>query len=184
MNKQPELTAMTRKKLMDTYFDLMAEGGKPTVGAVTKRAGYNRCTFYRYFTDTEQLLEQVEAEICAAFQTALEKQSSFGLSGEMIRSFAGIYKQYDPYLAVLLGRNGDIRFINKMKEIMYPMAEQMFAADSDSETIVQLKAEFALSAVLAGITKWYEMKQPISIDQMGMLLKDFLQKGVLQQHSM
>lgn len=73
MNKQPELTAMTRKKLMDTYFEFMAQGRKPTVGAVTKRAG---------------------------------------------------------------------------------------------------------------ITKWYEMKQPIPIDQMGMLLKDFLQKGVLQQHSM
>lgn len=47
-----------------------------------------------------------------------------------------------------------------------------------------MKSLFALSAVLVGITKWYEMKQPISIDQMGLLLKDFLQKGILQQHSM
>ena len=50
MKKQPELTAITRKKLIDTYFELVRKGEKATVGAICELAGYNRCTFYRYFS--------------------------------------------------------------------------------------------------------------------------------------
>ena len=33
-------------------FDLIKEQGKATVNEITKAAGYNRCTFYRYFSDS------------------------------------------------------------------------------------------------------------------------------------
>ena len=42
MKKQPELTAQTRKKLIDTYFELTAKEEKATVGAIAEAAGYNR----------------------------------------------------------------------------------------------------------------------------------------------
>lgn len=178
MKKQPELTAMTRKKLIDTYFELTAKGEKATVGAITGQAGYNRCTFYRYFTDTEQLLSQVETEICDAFRAALPDSFSAEISLEIIESFAEIYRKYDRYLSVLLGRYGDICFISRMKEIMYPMAKQILAVNSDSEAVMEIKAELVLSAVLAAVTKWYELDQPVSAEQLGMMMKEIFQKGI------
>ena len=178
MKKQPELTAMTKQTIIDAFFQITAEGKKATVGAVTERAGYNRCTFYRYFVDTEQLLSQVETEICDAFEKALTLQSSAISPPELIRSFAAIYQQYGDYLSVLLGENGDFRFVNKMKAIIHPMAQQLFTANSTSNIAAALKEEFVLSAVLAIVTKWYEMKQPISVSELGMLIMNVLQNGI------
>lgn len=65
MKKQPELTARTRKKLMDAFWDIYCEKGihQTTVGAVTKTACFNRGTFYEYFTDIYDLLDQLENDL-------------------------------------------------------------------------------------------------------------------------
>ena len=179
MKKQPELTAMTKQTIIDAFFQITAEGKKVTVGAITERAGYNRCTFYRYFIDTEQLLSEVETEICDAFEAVLPLQSSAISPPELIRSFAAIYQQYGDYLSVLLGEHGDSRFLSKMKTIIHPVAHQLFTASSTSDIAAALKEEFVLSAVLATVTKWYEMKQPISISELGRLVMNILQYGIL-----
>lgn len=178
MKKQPELTAQTKRKLIDTYFALVADGEKATVGAVTEAAGYNRCTFYRYFTDTEQLLDQVETEICGAFQKALEENYPAAASPAIVESFVAVYQEYGQYLSVLLGKQGSIRFTGRMKSIMQPIASQFFSETSNSDAVADLKAEFALSAVLATITKWYDMNRPIPTEELGGLLKGILQQGV------
>ena len=180
MKKQPEVTAQTRKVLIDTYFEMTARGEKTTVGAITEAAGYNRCTFYRYFTDTEQLLSQVETEICNAFRAALTQNSVITASPEIIESLAAVYRSYGKYLSVLLGQHGDSRFARKVKEIIFPMASQMFAAANVSGVDAELKIEFALSGVLATDTKWYEMNQPIPEEQLGMLIRRMFQQGVLR----
>ena len=58
--KRPDVTGMTRQNLMDAYWDLYTttQLSKLTVKMVTDRAGYNRGTFYAYFTDLKELQEQ------------------------------------------------------------------------------------------------------------------------------
>lgn len=178
MKKQPELTAMTRKKLIDTYFELVRKGEKATVGAICELAGYNRCTFYRYFSDTEQLLYEVETEICDAFTKAIPQDSLVGIPTEIIESLAGVYQTYGNYLSVLLGSHGDLQFVSRMKEIIRPIATPIFLTTSKSPAIADLKMEFVMSAVLATVTKWYDMNQPITANQLGMEIKEILQFGI------
>lgn len=178
MKKQPEVTALTKLNIINTYFKLKQNGEKATVGAICELAGYNRCTFYRYFSDTEQLLDEVESEICNAFQNAIATNNSTSISFEIIESFTEIYQHYGYYISVLLGTHGDPRFVKKMKSIVSPIASHILGNSSESDTITQLKTEFLLSAVLATITKWYELEQPISTIQLGKLIKEMLQQGI------
>lgn len=178
MKKQPELTALTRKTLIDTYFEITAKGEKATVGAITEWAGYNRCTFYRYFTDTEQLLYQVETEICDAFEEVLSK-IAFPISPTyLIESLSAVYQQYGNYLSVLLGENGDIRFAKRMKSVVSPFAKQHLASESEADVVTELRVEFMLSAVLAVVTKWYDMNQPIPISQLGAIITDIFHQQI------
>lgn len=179
MKKQPELTALTRNNLIDAYFQLYANNENPTVGAISDLAGYNRCTFYRYFSDTEQLLYEVETEICDAFLEALPKTPISIIPLEVIESLVSVYQKYGNYLSVLLGNHSNSRFINRMKNIIRPMASQLFATKSASTTITELKVEFALSAVLATVTKWYDMGQPITIEQLSKLITATIKDGLL-----
>ena len=178
MKKQPEITALTRQTIIDTYFSLRQNGEKLSVGAICERAGYNRCTFYRYFSDTVQLLSDVEDEICNAFQTAIKTHNLTSTSFEIIKSFTEVYQQYGDYISVLLGRHGDPRFIDQMKSIIYPIAFLSIGNSTEHDIASQLKTEFLLSGVLATITKWYELKQPISAEQLGKIIKEILQHGI------
>jgi AcrR family transcriptional regulator len=65
MKHNPEITAQTRKNLMDAFWHIYSKEGieKTSVREIVGKAGYNRCTFYEYFTDVYDVLEQIEASI-------------------------------------------------------------------------------------------------------------------------
>ena len=92
---------------------------KITVSQLTKKAGYNRSTFYAYFNNTDDLLKQLENELfqlvdtflphgLRIFRTGMPTAEERLLSQRFFKSNARI-------LAMLLGQNGDPRFVHKMK---------------------------------------------------------------------
>lgn len=66
MKKQPDITSsQTRQNLIDAFWSLYCEKRieKITVKEITQKAGYNRGTFYEYFTDVYDMLEQIEQSL-------------------------------------------------------------------------------------------------------------------------
>lgn len=62
MKKQPQVRERTREKMFDAFFKEYKENTLRgvTVGAVSRRANVNRSTFYEYFTDIYDLIDQAE----------------------------------------------------------------------------------------------------------------------------
>ena len=174
MNKQPEQTAQTRRNLIDAYFALAGKGEAVSVGSITGRAGYNRCTFYRYFADADALLEQVETELYDEFRSVVGGGASMP---EMVMAMADIYQRNGGYLSVLLGPHGDPGFTARVKEIVSPMARERFSGPTAADPVTALRVEFVLSAVLATVTKWYELGQPITASELGALMLDLMRNS-------
>ncbi len=174
MNKQPEQTAQTRRNLIDAYFALVGKGEAVSVGSITGRAGYNRCTFYRYFKDVADLLEQVETELYDEFRSVVGGDASMP---EMVMAMTGIYQRNGGYLSVLLGPHGDPGFTARVKELVSPMARERFSGPTAADPVTELRVEFVLSAVLATVTKWYELGQPISASELGALMLDLMRNS-------
>ena len=65
MKKQSKVTAQTKKNLINAFWSLYCEKRieKITVKEITQKAGYNRGTFYEYFTDIYDVLEQIEESL-------------------------------------------------------------------------------------------------------------------------
>lgn len=65
MKKQSEVTAQTKQNLVGAFWSLYCEKRieKITVKEITLKAGYNRGTFYEYFTDVYDVLEQIEKSL-------------------------------------------------------------------------------------------------------------------------
>ena len=89
---------------------------KITVSQLTKKAGYNRSTFYAYFNNTDDLLKQLENELfqlvdtflphgLRIFRTGMPTAEERLLSQRFFKSNARI-------LAMLLGQNGDPQFVH------------------------------------------------------------------------
>ena len=59
MKKQPEKTAKTKQIFVDVFCKLYTQKPfeKILVQEITNKAGYNRSTFYEYFSDMYDLLK-------------------------------------------------------------------------------------------------------------------------------
>lgn len=65
MKKQPEITETTKSHILDAFWELYKEMPfeKITVNAIATKANIHRSTFYRYFTDIQNVLEEFENDL-------------------------------------------------------------------------------------------------------------------------
>ena len=67
MKKHPEITAATKEAFIDAFCILSKRKSfeKITIQELSRKAGFNRCTFYQYFADIYELLEHIENIVVA-----------------------------------------------------------------------------------------------------------------------
>ncbi|WP_339255351.1 TetR/AcrR family transcriptional regulator [Paenibacillus sp. FSL R5-0713] len=65
MKKQPQITEKTRQKFIVVFCELYSQKPieKISVQEIANNSGYNRSTFYQYFTDIYALLDAVENDL-------------------------------------------------------------------------------------------------------------------------
>ena len=143
MNKQPEVTAKTKQNLIDSFWKLYCERKieKISVKEITSKAGYNRGTFYEYFTDVYDVLEQIENSLLPGIDELPPTSMPSKETGLSINSFVKLYQEYSKYYVVLLGDNGDPSFQSKIKNSIKPMLKQ-------KATLVGIKDDFELDYIL------------------------------------
>lgn len=131
MKKQPEITARTRQKLIDSFWDICLDKGldKVSVIAITKNTGCNRSTFYEYFTDVFGLLHQVEDEMISGLMVQIEDKFSEGLPVSLqtlSRECASVFNQFDGKLFYLLSAKGDPAFSSRFKNRFFKCYFRVF----------------------------------------------------------
>ncbi|MEI6100662.1 MAG: TetR/AcrR family transcriptional regulator [Eubacteriales bacterium] len=113
----------TKEKLKLGLAELLKE--KPanniTVREITDRIDMNRGTFYLYFKDVFDMMEQIETEMFEEYKQIVESRAPKS-PGEvpppiLYDLYNFVFTNADMCL-VLVGKNGDLTFVNKLKELM------------------------------------------------------------------
>lgn len=183
MKKQPEVTAQTRRKLMDSFWQLYCDKGMSnvTVGSLTRMAGFNRSTFYEYFTDIYDLLETLEDELLADLEMRMESRFKEGFPDnftEFSRSCAQIFSAYDDKIYILLSNRGDPGFHAKLKQKVEPVLLKNFGF-SITEPYLEYMITFAFSAMIGMLNLWYENGKEMSIETLFQIMQSLVANGVL-----
>lgn len=115
MKKNPEITDATRQAFEDAFCALYR--AKPietiTVKELTEKAGYNRCTFYQYFSDIYGLLTFLEDQVLDHGQPSLANNVEQGdVAGNFVYSFTQLLTSDNKYIEVLLNNPNSFRFAN------------------------------------------------------------------------
>ncbi|MXQ73162.1 TetR/AcrR family transcriptional regulator [Clostridiaceae bacterium DONG20-135] len=164
MNKQPEVTAATRKKFMDAFWIIYKEKtiDKITIAEITRMTNNNRGTFYHYFKDVYAVLEQIEKdlidEVHSEISEVLCRQSikNDSIDINFLYSISmPIFKKHEDKIFTLLGKNGDPNFTNEFKENFRSTIIQFWNLSDDIEHLDYLM-EFSYSSMFALMAKWYE----------------------------
>lgn len=170
MNKQPEVTAATKQKLIDAFWSLykVRRIEKISIKEITDRAGYNRGTFYVYFKDVYDLLEQLERSIlpdkkdfeCAIGSLNQNSSKAFLTMIEICNKNAGYYN-------VLLGEHGDPYFYSKIKQIIKDMfCDYLKCNDLYNESIeTEYYIEYTISAMIGMMIYWFQSNKQVSLEQ-------------------
>jgi len=172
MNRQTQAADQTRTNLREAFWELYAEKPieKITVREITDRAGYNRATFYLYYRDVYDVLEQVKDTVMGGIESLVNDRLMRGESldfTEHMGTILQLSRQYSSYIAVLLGDNGDPAFANRFKEAVKPLVRRfVLPVEGITGSEGRIVEEFYLSGLVAAIRAWLADDDPLPIDQL------------------
>ena len=183
MNKQPEITDMTRSIFVEAFCDLYRTRSidRISVKELSAKAGYSRATFYNYFTDVYDLLEYIEDELVFDLMKRVEAQltESFSLDG-FIDSFVASVSEREMYISVYMNESNSSSFIKKMKQKMIPLLLNVFSVP-DTDLPAQYALEFYISGLISVLGSWFRDGQQIPVNELAELIRGILQEGILNQ---
>ncbi|MCL1810205.1 MAG: TetR/AcrR family transcriptional regulator [Clostridiales bacterium] len=123
MDKQSKSRAATRENLLAAFWSLYQKKRieKITVREITQLAGYNRGTFYDYFIDIYDVLDQFQDSLLDYTRVAIDKYRSDGINQEIVEYITNTFHTKGEYFSVFLGGNRDPNFPDKMKKVIRPI---------------------------------------------------------------
>lgn len=185
MDKKTAMSERTKKKLKETFLSLCEKDGisNVTVGAITKKAGYNRCTFYNYYDDLNSMLQEIEDTVIKQIRLKMPEIFSNGIPEDISTVFPlllSIFEEYSNTLYVLLGENGDPAFRQRLRKTVKDFFRGVFRERVSSERLEYMLA-YVVSAGLGLIEHWYETEKEYSTEDFLRLAHSLLANGILGQ---
>lgn len=175
MPKNKETSLQTKNNLIDAFWELYCEKRieKITVREIATKAGYNRSTFYEYFADVYDVLDQIEESLLPNIEDMPPLLVTPNDSAVPIDSFIKLYSNSSKYYTVLLGDNGDPSFAGKIKNgIKAKLLEQL----NEKETSLELDyaLEYILSAMIGILTYWFKNNENIQKESLINLMYELM----------
>ena len=176
---------MTKQLLRRAFTQLLLE--KPiqniTVRELCEKAQVNRGTFYLHYKDVFDLLDQIEKELLAGLETALQKYQAAELQKKPSLVFADVFqyaKDNADMVQILLGENGDLNFVNQVKELVREKCLK------DWLELFQLRdsrgfdayCAFIVSGSLGLVTYWLENDMKESPEELARICEEIMLKGI------
>ena len=184
LKKQSEVTENTKKAFIDAFCIINRQKPieKITINEISKKAGYNRCTFYQYFKDIYDLRDKVEDiavnQIKYNFQNRINHDNfSQTFIEAVIKTQTEQAKIYD----ILLNSDNIGHFTEKIKmEIAATFMEKfkLPADDIKSDYIF----EMYFSTVISAVSCWIKNDRDLPIEDFSHFIRKVLTKGIIYKN--
>ena len=183
--KQDRRIQRTKALLVHSLADLMsAKNIKDiTVKELCESADINRGTFYLHYKDIYHMLESVEQDLIDQFQTIFQKYSpenTIGFPYPLFRDLFELIDQNSDLCRSLLGPNGDISFIMKIRELFRHQCIQSWIQQNSPKLVPQYEyfSNFIIYGSVGLIENWLLMGKPESPQEMARLITKLVSTGV------
>lgn len=180
MNKHEEMVIKTRKNILDSFIELWKENGLEsiTIGAITKKAHLNRGTFYKYFNDIYDLIDQLENDTIMYVKEEIDRKFHEGRPADFntfSANCAEIFEKNQDTILLLLNLPS---FTAKLKHEMLPV----FMANNPALSKVpypEYLEVFIFSTMIEMLKYWYQNDKEMDLKQMFRITQSLVLNGVL-----
>ena len=175
MKKNPEQTERTRQNLKDVYIALLEAEQKPTVDAVCKKAGYNRCTFYRYYPSTESILIEIEEELRTQLHELARNAMGQATQEQFMRGLAHLYRKKGSYIYALLRACGN-DFSERTRAQIAPLVLRYFHIENHPHQ--DMIVMFIANAISQTFLHWFRTGKHMDVDDLIRLMGQLINHGL------
>ncbi|MCM3698724.1 TetR/AcrR family transcriptional regulator [Paenibacillus macerans] len=177
MKKQPETTEKTKQIFIDVFCELYSQKPieKISIQEIANKSGYNRSTFYQYFSDIYELLDFVEDNLLNYIKEELANKE---LSMHTVQNALHCLdkREYLSVLSALLGDYGSTRFLNRLKrEIALDRLELNIP---QNQSITPYLIEFYLATSMSLFRLWLQRQKDLSSEEFFKLVDNLYTKGI------
>lgn len=183
LNKITEVTSQTKQNIIDAFWEIYCEKRieEITVKEITNRAGYNRGTFYEYFSDVYDVLDDIENSLIPSLSELPPVSTPSGSFGMPIEAFLTIWEQNAKYYSVLLGDKGDPAFASRLKNSIKPIIMKSLEDKSDTDIEdMEYILEYTLSAMIGVMSYWFTKEDKSYRDRLFKLIHTLMEDGVMK----
>lgn len=169
MAKNPTQVALTKIRLKNAFWSLYKTKriNQISIKEITDKAGYNRGTFYLYYQDVYDMLNQIEEELLGQLDDVSQIMVTLVINPDNTHNesdkFFKYFKENIEYISVLFGENGDAYFQAKYKEMMksYIRNHLIIEEIHYSEETIDFLLEFFICGVIGLILHYFSKnKEP------------------------
>ncbi|WP_340027583.1 TetR/AcrR family transcriptional regulator [Paenibacillus sp. FSL H7-0940] len=181
MKKQPEITDKTRQTFINVFCDLYSQKPieKISIQEIANQSGYNRSTFYQYFTDIYELLDCVEERILKSIK---EEMAGREFSTHTIQDALQCLENAEEIsvLKAILGDYGSVHFVERLKrEIPF---ERLIVDFPTDDVLAQYIIEFYISTLISMFRLWIRNDKDLSSEELIKLIDSLFSKGITPYH--
>ena len=180
MNKRTRVTEQTRRKLINSFWELYKSKdiNKITVVNVCRLADYERTTFYKYFTDINDLFNVLESEIIENIRTDIQNNNRINSQeGIFFDGFKKFTDKYGEYIVVFYEK-GNRNFYNKFKELVKTDVYNYLNFNIQDEKKKEFLFEFIFSSLINSYAYWYRNQKMMSLKLFVEFTNNMLLNGI------
>ena len=175
MKKQPEITEKTRQAFIDIFCELYSQKPieKISIQEIANKSGYNRSTFYQYFTDIYELLDYAETDLLNYIKEELAKEKNPTVQN-MLHCFEK--ENHMSALHALFGDYGSVHFLERIKKEI-PVDQWASKIPKDTAATPYL-VEFYISTTLSLLRLWFRRQNDLPRDELFELIHNLYTGGI------
>jgi AcrR family transcriptional regulator len=180
-NKKDRRVRKTKKVLVNSLLTLLKEKkiNAITVTELTDLADVNRSTFYFYYKDVYDMMEQIEDDVLQEFTKAMEEfsgNSHEDLVNFFVFIFEFIGKNAD-MCKILLGPEADNTFLTRLKEIINEY--QPTTINTYCAKLGKYWMPFTISGCIGTIQQWLDDDMSVPPREIAEFIINVMAKGVI-----
>ncbi len=177
MKKKPEITKKTKRNIVDNFCELYMEKPieKISIQEITNRAGYNRSTFYQYFSDIYELLTYVEDELLSYIKKGLENEQSSAKEAVNNALSCLDEEKYMLSFQALLGDYGSVRFLERLKKEVFQ--DRLKLDYSKNDLLTPYLIEFQIATSFSLFRLWIQRNKDLSSEAFSQLVDTLYRTG-------
>lgn len=174
----------TKHAIYKAFVELLNEKdiNQITITDVAKRANINRKTFYNYYSDINDVMEEIENLVVAAFIKnigTVEFTNMADFLTEIFIKFTETVNHDLEFYGLLFKTNNRSFLIVKIVDILKKYVQQRI---EETETLDQKRFKVAVDLCIPGIISvyrnWFTNSYDYSIEELSSLLTDFILNGI------